>query len=152
MMRLFKRRTVEEKRLARHTKLMGRVKGDIVIKPIPFFTEEDLDQAVRVEESCQSCGTYVGARYSYCDECSALNQACFITDDLFDKNSSHGLRGLSERWVNHVPMGVESAEDGEWVHEGLSFDPPSEDDRSFIGLSRVLPNVPLESLTPGEPA
>lgn len=144
----FKRKTAEEKRLARHTKMMGRVQGDIVIKPIPFFTQEDLDQAIYVEESCQSCGTFVGGRYSYCDECQGLNQAAFIPEGIFGYNKKKAGLRLHSTW-EHVPTGVVSTEDGEWVHEGgLSMTGLPEELRG-PGLQR--PSITLESLPIGEP-
>lgn len=128
-MRLFKRRrrlTAEEQRLAEHTALMGRVQGDIVIKPIPYVTQETLEQAVAQEFTCHDCGAAVESRFGrLCDGCRLLDSQVMSGRDGFMGLRLHG-NGLDQipesdraaevrTWAkDHVPIGVEVV-DGRWV-------------------------------------
>lgn len=106
--------TAEERRLAEHDAMMSRVQGDIVIKPVPYPTHEELEDAAYQRYSCTAgCGADLyPMSFGVCYDCR-------IADMQFMNESEHYGSGLSLVKVEtSIPMGAEADENGDWVFTG----------------------------------
>lgn len=128
----FTRKTAEEKRLNAHTKAMGRVKRDIVIKPVPYVTRETLEQAVAREYLCRECNAEVPVRLGLCADCK-LQDSAMLMDEATDRKS--GLGGKCEMGypeiIHRIPSGIVVDPEGNWIHDPSTYPPKVRTERAL---------------------